>query len=72
MGPHFSGNRVALPRQLVSPPLAVPQAGLEQFPRCPYLRIVYSSFLIDCRKQRIGGSAQLDLARKMHPNLSYM
>ena len=47
------------------------QGGLQQFPKCPYMRICYSSFLIDCRQQQLGGSAQLDLARKMYPNLSY-
>ncbi len=51
--------------------LTPPQGGIQQFPNCPYMRICYSSFLIDCRKQQLGGSAQLDLARKMYPNLSF-
>lgn len=47
------------------------KGGLQQFPNSPFMRIVYANFLIVCREQMQSGWAQLELARKMHPNLSY-
>jgi hypothetical protein len=47
------------------------KGGLQQFPISPFMRIVYANFLIVCREQMQSGWAQLELARKMHPNLSY-
>ena len=47
------------------------QGGLEQYPKSPYLHIVYANFLIECRHQHQSGWAMLDTARKMDLNLSF-
>ncbi|PRW21106.1 flagellar associated membrane [Chlorella sorokiniana] len=45
------------------------QAGLEQFPESPYLHILYSSFLIEARKQYQRASGMLEQARKLEPGI---
>ncbi|KAI7846027.1 hypothetical protein COHA_000564 [Chlorella ohadii] len=45
------------------------QAGLEQFPESPYLHILYSSFLIEARKQYQRASGMLEQARKLDPGI---
>jgi hypothetical protein len=40
-------------------------------PNSPFLRLVYSSFLIEVRHNNQQGWAQLEMARKMDLNLSY-
>ncbi|KAG2487286.1 hypothetical protein HYH03_014127 [Edaphochlamys debaryana] len=47
------------------------RAGIQQFPKSPYLHIVYANFLIECRQQLQSGWAQLEEARRMPLNLSY-
>lgn len=40
-------------------------------PDSPYLRIVYSNFLIEVRHNNHAGWQQLEAVRKLGPNLSY-
>ncbi|GIL79405.1 hypothetical protein Vretimale_18290 [Volvox reticuliferus] len=47
------------------------RAGIQQFPKSPYLHIVYANLLIECRQQLQSGWTQLEEARRMPLNLSY-
>ncbi|PNH07141.1 Tiny macrocysts protein B, partial [Tetrabaena socialis] len=49
----------------------VVRAGIQQFPKSPFLHIVYANLLIDCRENYQSGWAQLEEARRMPLNLSY-
>ena len=35
------------------------------------MRIAYANFLIECKQQMQSGWSQLEMARKMHPNMSF-
>ncbi|KXZ48338.1 hypothetical protein GPECTOR_28g744 [Gonium pectorale] len=60
-----------LDQQCVDLAEVILRAGIQQFPKSPYLHIVYANLLIDCRQQLQGGWAQLEEARHMPLNLSY-
>lgn len=47
------------------------KSGIQQFPEAPFVRIAYANFLIECKQQMQSGWSQLEMARKMHPNISY-
>ncbi|GAX73194.1 hypothetical protein CEUSTIGMA_g647.t1 [Chlamydomonas eustigma] len=47
------------------------KAGIEQFPKSPYVRIVRANVLITCRQQMQSGWTELQIASKLEPNLSY-
>ncbi|PNW87648.1 hypothetical protein CHLRE_02g142166v5 [Chlamydomonas reinhardtii] len=47
------------------------RAGMQQFPKSPYLHIVYANLLIECKQQLQSGWAQMEEARRLPLNLSY-
>ncbi|KAG2422329.1 hypothetical protein HXX76_016114 [Chlamydomonas incerta] len=47
------------------------RAGIQQFPKSPYLHIVYANLLIECKQQLQSGWAQMEEARRLPLNLSY-